>query len=387
MGLAYSLGRQEAFRDGLPVGREAIGFGLLGVGMMTGQGLGPLLAGPLASWLTPGPAMAMCGALVLVSGLLLRAGRDRACRVARPDWRPALRGRDHDRAAHHRRRGRGRAALLRPVRPAHGHAARPAGRDGDGLRRARRRSATGSAASIRRRSRARTPTTSAEVFKQPPAVHRYPGSMAGRVQALAAAVQDEWGGDATAIWTRGEPDGAGGAEPAEGAARLRRPEGADLPRAARQAGAASPAPAGGRPPAPTARRATAPSPTSPTRSRCEGPRVQEGAEGRREGLTPRLPTPSGGQAGRERRAAQGRARSTPKTRNASVDAEHHQHRREPVPRRLVHPADRRRGQRGDQVPAGLHERGQRGRAPRVAADLRDDREDRGEPAALRDPAE
>ena len=47
----------------------------------------------------------------------------------------------------------------------------------------------------------------ADVFKQPPAVHRYPGSMAGRVQALAAAVQDEWGGDASAIWTRDEPDG------------------------------------------------------------------------------------------------------------------------------------------------------------------------------------
>ena len=46
------------------------------------------------------------------------------------------------------------------------------------------------------------------VFRQPPAVHRYPGSMAGRVQALAAAVQEEWGGDASAIWTSGEPDGA-----------------------------------------------------------------------------------------------------------------------------------------------------------------------------------
>lgn len=46
-----------------------------------------------------------------------------------------------------------------------------------------------------------------EVFRQTPAVHRYPGSMAGRVQALAAAVQEEWGGDATAIWTRDAPDG------------------------------------------------------------------------------------------------------------------------------------------------------------------------------------
>ncbi len=47
-----------------------------------------------------------------------------------------------------------------------------------------------------------------EAFKQPPAVHRYPGSMAGRVQSLAAAVRDEWGGDAAAIWTQGDPDGA-----------------------------------------------------------------------------------------------------------------------------------------------------------------------------------
>lgn len=47
-----------------------------------------------------------------------------------------------------------------------------------------------------------------EVFKQTPAVHRYPGSMAGRVQQLAAAVRDDWGGEASAIWTSGEPDGA-----------------------------------------------------------------------------------------------------------------------------------------------------------------------------------
>lgn len=47
-----------------------------------------------------------------------------------------------------------------------------------------------------------------EVFRTPPAVHRYPGSMAGRVQALAAAVQDEWGGDAAAVWQRDDPDGA-----------------------------------------------------------------------------------------------------------------------------------------------------------------------------------
>lgn len=51
------------------------------------------------------------------------------------------------------------------------------------------------------------PDAFAEAFKTPPAVHRYPGSMAGRVQALCRAVTDEWGGDAAALWTRDDPDG------------------------------------------------------------------------------------------------------------------------------------------------------------------------------------
>ncbi|MCW4385705.1 Fe-S cluster assembly protein HesB [Salinibacterium sp. SYSU T00001] len=46
-----------------------------------------------------------------------------------------------------------------------------------------------------------------EVFRQSPAVHRFPGSMAGRVQAVCAAIREDWGGEASAIWTRGEPDG------------------------------------------------------------------------------------------------------------------------------------------------------------------------------------
>jgi uncharacterized HhH-GPD family protein len=47
-----------------------------------------------------------------------------------------------------------------------------------------------------------------EVFKQTPAVHRFPGSMAGRVQTLAAVVVDDWQGEAARIWTADEPDGA-----------------------------------------------------------------------------------------------------------------------------------------------------------------------------------
>jgi uncharacterized HhH-GPD family protein len=51
------------------------------------------------------------------------------------------------------------------------------------------------------------PEKLAEVFKQTPAVHRFPGSMAERTQALCAALVAEWG-DAERIWTDGDPDGA-----------------------------------------------------------------------------------------------------------------------------------------------------------------------------------
>jgi len=47
-----------------------------------------------------------------------------------------------------------------------------------------------------------------EVFRQTPAVHRFPGSMAARVQTVAGVVAAEWDGDASAIWTSGSPDGA-----------------------------------------------------------------------------------------------------------------------------------------------------------------------------------
>lgn len=44
-------------------------------------------------------------------------------------------------------------------------------------------------------------------FRQPPAVHRYPGSMAKRVQALCRELDEHWGGRAEAIWTEDDPDG------------------------------------------------------------------------------------------------------------------------------------------------------------------------------------
>jgi uncharacterized HhH-GPD family protein len=47
-----------------------------------------------------------------------------------------------------------------------------------------------------------------EVFRTTPAVHRFPGSMAARVQALSNVIVRDWNGVADAIWTSGSPDGA-----------------------------------------------------------------------------------------------------------------------------------------------------------------------------------
>ena len=52
------------------------------------------------------------------------------------------------------------------------------------------------------------PEALVQVFTTTPAVHRFPGSMAARVQALSSVVVNQWGGDAAAIWTRDDPDGA-----------------------------------------------------------------------------------------------------------------------------------------------------------------------------------
>ena len=46
-----------------------------------------------------------------------------------------------------------------------------------------------------------------ELFRQKPAIHRFPGSMATRVQDLAATIAEEYGGDASRLWTEAA-DGA-----------------------------------------------------------------------------------------------------------------------------------------------------------------------------------
>ena len=44
-------------------------------------------------------------------------------------------------------------------------------------------------------------------FREKPAIHRFPGNMARRVQDLAAVVAEDYGGDASRIWTDAK-DGA-----------------------------------------------------------------------------------------------------------------------------------------------------------------------------------
>ena len=51
------------------------------------------------------------------------------------------------------------------------------------------------------------PATLEELFRQKPAIHRFPGSMATRVQDLAATIAEEYGGDASRLWTEAA-DGA-----------------------------------------------------------------------------------------------------------------------------------------------------------------------------------
>jgi uncharacterized HhH-GPD family protein len=45
------------------------------------------------------------------------------------------------------------------------------------------------------------------LFRQKPAIHRFPGSMAERVRELAATVEEQYGGDAARLWTQAA-DGA-----------------------------------------------------------------------------------------------------------------------------------------------------------------------------------
>ena len=52
----------------------------------------------------------------------------------------------------------------------------------------------------------RDPDALAKLFSTPPALHRFPGSMAGRVQELCRIIADDYGNDAANVW-QGAKDG------------------------------------------------------------------------------------------------------------------------------------------------------------------------------------
>jgi uncharacterized HhH-GPD family protein len=45
------------------------------------------------------------------------------------------------------------------------------------------------------------PAAFEELFRTPPALHRFPAAMARRVQELGRVIADEYGGDASAVWS------------------------------------------------------------------------------------------------------------------------------------------------------------------------------------------
>jgi len=47
---------------------------------------------------------------------------------------------------------------------------------------------------------ARDPDALAKLFATPPALHRFPGSMAGRVQEMCRVIAEDYGNDATNVW-------------------------------------------------------------------------------------------------------------------------------------------------------------------------------------------
>ena len=51
------------------------------------------------------------------------------------------------------------------------------------------------------------PEKFAALCSERPAVHRFPGSMAKRIQALAQIIVDRYDGNAAALWAAGEPTG------------------------------------------------------------------------------------------------------------------------------------------------------------------------------------
>ncbi|NNC12148.1 Fe-S cluster assembly protein HesB [Planctomonas sp. JC2975] len=65
------------------------------------------------------------------------------------------------------------------------------------------------------------PDAFATLCATPPAVHRFPGSMAARIQTVCRTIVADWDGDAAAIWTRPAPSTASAPDGKEVFGRLK----------------------------------------------------------------------------------------------------------------------------------------------------------------------
>ena len=76
--MAYQLGTQHAFVEAVPPAQRGLAFGLYGTGMMTGQGVGPALAGLFATAVGAGRTIGVIGLCVVVSAVFLARVPDEA---------------------------------------------------------------------------------------------------------------------------------------------------------------------------------------------------------------------------------------------------------------------------------------------------------------------
>ncbi|MDQ3789156.1 MAG: MFS transporter [Actinomycetota bacterium] len=77
-GFAFGVGLQGRFRDALPDDATGQAFGLLSTGLMTLQGVGPLVFGTVAEATSPGAAIAAAGAATALTAILVRGSRPAA---------------------------------------------------------------------------------------------------------------------------------------------------------------------------------------------------------------------------------------------------------------------------------------------------------------------
>jgi predicted MFS family arabinose efflux permease len=79
-GAAFALGLQQPFNDALPDDSRGQAFGLMSTGLMTCQGIGPLLFGGLTEFMAVGVVMALAGAATLGTAawiaVAVRSGAD-----------------------------------------------------------------------------------------------------------------------------------------------------------------------------------------------------------------------------------------------------------------------------------------------------------------------